>query len=123
MAVNNSAFLTTVIALCACIGLMVVLVYQKNREIEALKSDLDTLTKEYNALAEKYNSGVRSPDATEGGLLRSAFNRVEGILQRIGGQEAAPEEAVTPENTTAVQGSSQTPAYTVNERGIVVANT
>ena len=64
MAVNNSAFLTTVIAICACIGLMVVLVYQKNREIEALKSDLDTLTKEYNALAEKYNSGVRSPDAT-----------------------------------------------------------
>lgn len=123
MAVNSSAFITTVVALCICIGLLVVLLVQKNREIEELKAQVQELTNEYNALAERYNSGSRSASATEGGLLRNIFDRVEGVLQRFGGQgnevigEQVTNASTVPETT---QRASQSPEYVVNEKGVVV---
>lgn len=120
MAVNSSAFITTVVALCICIGLLVVLLVQKNREIEELKAQVQELTNEYNALAERYNSGSRSANATEGGLLRNIFDRVEGILQRLGGQGSGEQETNVSTVPEMAQSASQAPEYVVNEKGVVV---
>lgn len=120
MAVNSSAFITTVVALCICIGLLVVLLVQKNREIEELKAQVQELTNEYNALAERYNSGSRSASATEGGLLRNIFDRVEGVLQRLSGQEGGEQGTNTSTVPETTQSASQAPEYVINERGVVV---